>query len=92
MEILLEELTVFLNEANKSTYANKDESKITPPLLKSKDYHFEKDNFIYHDTHFGDRDFIGEEVICKENEPVWAMNYYGYILNLSDSDLDKLHI
>ena len=69
-----------LNKANKSTYANKDAPKATSTRLKSDDYHFEKGNFIYHDTYFGARDFIGEEVVYKNEEPVWAMNYYGFIL------------
>lgn len=80
MKIDPKELADFLNEANKSTYANKDAPKVAPSRLKSEDYHFEKGNLIYHDTYFGARDFIGEEVVYKDGEPVWAMNYYGFIL------------
>ena len=75
------ELAEFLNEANKSTYANKDAPKASSSRLKSEDYHFEKDNLIYHDTYFGSRDFMGEEIVYKNNEPVWGLNYYGYILS-----------
>ncbi len=74
------QLEKFLNEANKNSYANKDATKSAPTRLKSEDYHFEKDDLSYHDTYFGSRDFIGEEVVYKKNEPVWGMNYYGYIL------------
>lgn len=80
-KITTKELADFLNEANKSTYANKDAPKASPSRLKSEDYHFEKGNLIYHDTYFGSRDFIGGEVVYKNNEPVWGMNYYGYILS-----------
>ena len=80
-KIIIKELTDFLNEANKSTYANKDAPKASSTRLKSEDYHFEKGDLIYHDTYFGSRDFIGEEVVYKNNEPVWGMNYYGYILS-----------
>ena len=80
-KIIIKELTDFLNEANKSTYANKDAPKASSTRLKSEDYHFEKGNLIYHDTYFGSRDFIGEEVVYKDNEPVWGMNYYGFILS-----------
>lgn len=80
-KITTKELTDFLNEANKSTYANKDAPKAFPARLKSQDYHFEKSNLIYHDTYFGSRDFIGEEVVYKNSEPVWGENYYGYILS-----------
>lgn len=85
MKIDTKELTSFLNEANKSTYANKDAPKAASTRPKSDDYHFEKGNLIYHDTYFGARDFIGEEVVYKDGEPVWAMNYYGFILKLEAS-------
>ncbi len=81
MNIALKQLADFLDEANKSSYANKDAPKASSSRLKSEDYHFEKDGLIYHDTYFGSRDFIGEEIIYKDNEPVWGMNYYGYILS-----------
>src|SRR3989344_5389802 len=85
-KIDLKELTQFLNEANKSTYANKDAPKASSSRFKSKDYYFEKDGLIYHDTYFGSRDFIGEEIVYKDNEPVWGMNYYGYILSETTSE------
>ena len=80
MKINPKELADFLNEANKSAYANKDAPKAPSTRQKSEDYHFEKNGLIYHDTYFGARDFIGEEVVYKDGEPVWAMNYYGFIL------------
>ena len=64
----------FLEQANKSTYANKDAPKASSSRLKSEDYHFEKDGLIYHDTYFGSRDFMGEEVVYKNTEPVWGLN------------------
>jgi hypothetical protein len=73
------ELADFLEESNKSTYANKNAPKTTSSRLKSEDYHFEKGNLIYHDTYFGGRNFIGEEIVYKDSEPVWGMNYYGYM-------------
>lgn len=77
----LKQLADFLEQANKSTYANKDAPKASPSRLKSEDYHFKKDGLIYHDTYFGSRDFMGEEVVYKGGEPVWGLNYYGYILS-----------
>lgn len=81
MKIDLKQLADFLEQANKSTYANKDAPKTSPSRLKSEDYHFEKDGLAYHDTYFGSRDFIGEEVAYKDDEPVWGLNYYGFILS-----------
>lgn len=76
-----ETLTKFLNEANKATYANKSAPKVTPSRLKSEDYQFEKDGLIYHDTYFGGRDFIGEEIVYENEKPVWGANYFGFVLD-----------
>jgi len=77
----VETLTQFLNEANKATYANALAPKTTSSRLKSEDYHFEKDGLIYHDTYFGDRNFIGEEIVYENKKPVWGANYFGFILD-----------
>ena len=82
------ELEDFLKEANKSTYANKDAPKVASARLNSEDYHFEKDGLIYHDTYFGGRDFIGEEIIYKDRKPVWGANYFGFVLDKSVSEKD----
>lgn len=47
---------------------------------QSHDLAFEQGDFRYLDSYFGASDFIGEEVVYQNGEPVWAMNYYGYIL------------
>lgn len=46
----------------------------------SHDLRFEDGNWTYLDSYFGSRDFIGEEAVWYKGKPVWAMNYYGYIL------------
>ena len=74
-------LTKFLNEANRATYANKSAQKVAPSRLKSEDYHFEKDGLVYHDTYFGERDFIGEEIVYQNEEPMWGANYFGFVLD-----------
>jgi hypothetical protein len=78
----------FLNEANKNSYANKNAPKTASLRPASKDYHFEKDNLIYHDTYFGERNFIGEEVIYENNIPVWGANYYGFIIGEKTNEKD----
>lgn len=85
----LDVLAQFLNEANKYTYANADVKKAASTRLNSEDYHFEKGNLIYHDTYFGSRDFVGEEMIYQDQKPKWGMNYYGFILddNLTEKEL-----
>ncbi len=48
----------------------------------SHDMKFVDGDWAYHDSYFGGRDFIGEEVVYYLGKPVWAMNYYGRILHL----------
>ena len=81
-------LTKFLNEANKATYANQDAPKVASSRLKSEDYHFEKDGLIYHDTYFGARDFIGEEIVYENEKPMWGANYFGFVLDETVSEKD----
>ena len=82
----LEEIKKFLDKANKHTYANKNAQKAKSTRLNSEDYHFEEGDLIYHDTYFGAKDFIGEEIIYKKGTPVWGANYFGFILK---EDVDK---
>ena len=46
----------------------------------SHDLRFEDGPFAYLDSYFGGSDFLGEEVVYFQNVPVWALNYYGRIL------------
>ena len=73
----------FLIEAKKQTYANSSAERILNTRLNSKDYEYQKDNMIYHDTYFGGTRFIGEEVVYVDNQTYWAMNYYGVTLDES---------
>ncbi len=46
----------------------------------SHDLQFHDGDFSYLDSYFGGTDFIGQEVVYFRGKPVWAMNYYGRIL------------
>lgn len=46
----------------------------------SHDLQFHEGAFSYLDSYFGGADFLGREVVYYEGQPVWAMNYYGRIL------------
>jgi hypothetical protein len=73
-------LAAFLVDAHRNTYADKNAAKTLSTRLRSLDYRFERDDLVYHDTYFGMRDFIGEEIIYQRDVPVWGMNYHGIIL------------
>jgi len=75
----LQELDAFIVKAKAATYVG-DGQKAQPCRLGSHDLKFEEGSFSYLDSYFGGSDFIGQEVVYYEDKPVWAMNYYGQIL------------
>lgn len=46
----------------------------------SHDLGWSQGRWRYLDSYFGGTDFLGQETIWLDDAPVWAMNYYGYIL------------
>ena len=87
----MDKLYSFLIEAKKQTYANENIKKEASSRKGSNDYEYSKDNMTYHDTFFGGLNFIGEEVVYKDDIPVWGMNYYGTTLDekFSEEAMDK---
>lgn len=84
-------LIEFLIKAKTSTYADGIKFKVLLTKPNSIDYHYEEDNFIYHDTFFGSKEFYGEEIVYFNNSPIWHMKYKGGILNAETTDVyDKV--
>jgi hypothetical protein len=80
METLsFERLEAFIITAKAATYAGNGK-KVEPTRPGSIDLSYEDGELLYRDSYFGTGDFIGEEVVWYRGEPIWAMNYYGYIL------------
>jgi uncharacterized protein DUF5680 len=75
----LEELNEFIVQAKAATYVG-DGKKAASSRTGSHDLKFQHGSFSYLDSYFGGTDFIGQEVVYYEDEPIWAMNYYGRIL------------
>lgn len=46
----------------------------------STDLTFADAEYGYLDSYVGGTDFIGQELVTYDGVPVWAMNYYGYLL------------
>ncbi len=84
-------LEEFLRWANANTYANAAAPKVAPSRLCSHDYEVRQGSYVFHDTYFGGRKFIGEEIAYFENQPVWGMNYHGRSLRegFDEAALDK---
>jgi len=79
IKVDLERLDAFIVKAKAATYVG-DGAKSPPCRPCSHDLKFQDGDFAYLDSYFGGTDFIGEEVVYYKGEPVWAMNYYGRIL------------
>jgi hypothetical protein len=77
--VSLEQLTNFIVRAKAATYVG-DGANIAPCRPDSHDLQFKAGDFAYLDSYFGGADFLGQEVVYYQNQPVWAMNYYGRIL------------
>jgi hypothetical protein len=75
----IEQLTAFIVRAKAATYVG---SGAPSPACRpgSHDLQYREGDFVYLDSYFGGADFIGEEVVYFQEQPVWAMNYYGRIL------------
>ena len=54
--------------------------KIGPGRPGAHELGWSEGDWRYLDSYFGGTDFLGQEVLRLAGEPVWAMNYYGYIL------------
>lgn len=78
-EFPLTELHSFIVRAKAATYVGGG-AKIASCRPASHDLQFVEGDWKYLDSYFGGTDFIGEEAIWYAGNPVWAMNYYGYIL------------
>lgn len=74
------EITGFLVRAKKKTYAGKgSESERTRPC--SHDLKYREGDFLYIDTYLGGEMFSGEEAVWLKDQPVYAMNYSGRVLD-----------
>jgi hypothetical protein len=72
-------LDAFIVRAKAVTYVGGG-VKVAPSRPGSHDLTFAGGDWSYRDSYFGGTDFLGQETVWLKGEPVWAMNYYGYIL------------
>jgi hypothetical protein len=75
----LDALEKFIVRAKAATYVGSGTASLSHRPA-SHDLEFHDGEFAYLDSYFGGTDFIGEEVVYFQGEPVWAMNYYGRVL------------
>lgn len=75
----LEKLKQFIIEAHANTYASDSSKPVMPSRPGSTDFkHFNKQGWLYLDSYYGGRRFIGEEIVrAQRDQTIWGMNYYG---------------
>lgn len=74
------DLIKFLIQAKINTYATFGERAENILDDNAKELTFEKSEFKYRDRYFGSNPFIGEEIVWRDNKPIWGMNYYGSVI------------
>jgi hypothetical protein len=73
------ELERFIVSAKRATYVGNG-TAAEPSRIGSHDLVFRNGNWLYRDSYFGGTDFLGQETVWRDEVPIWAMNYYGYIV------------
>lgn len=73
------DLEEFIVAAKAATYVG-DGQKVEPSRPGAKDLTFQRGAYLYRDSYFGGTDFLGQETVWRDGDPVWAMNYYGRVL------------
>ena len=69
----------FIVEAKKNSFASSAKN-IESSRPNSKDYSYRKYDYFYHDSHVGNNNFIGQEIIWKNEKIYWGLNYKGELL------------
>jgi hypothetical protein len=73
------ELILFLLEAKQKTYAGGGEHAPSSRPA-SFDLPYRRGDYFYLDSYLGGERFVGEEAVWLNGQPLWGMNYYGYLL------------
>jgi hypothetical protein len=76
---LINEMVDFILQAKRASYVGGGK-KLLPYRLGSHDLQFQKAEWAYHDSYFGENDLMGEEIVYHRGIVVWGMNYFGRIL------------
>jgi len=75
----IDQLHDFILAAKAATYVGGG-SPVESCRPNSHDLTYTQGDWVYLDSYFGGSSFIGEEVVYFKDQPVWGMNYHGYLL------------
>ena len=73
------ELIAFILEAKRQTYAGGG-AHASSSRPSSVDLPYRRGDYFYLDSYLGGFEFIGEEAVWRGDQPLWGMNYHGYML------------
>ncbi len=82
----IEGLRKFLVDSNKAGYAGGEEKKWIKDPDGSTTIPFEKGPWKSHDNFFGGEPYGGRVVVFRDNQAVWMMVYYGWVVQGVDAD------
>ncbi len=72
-------LNDFIVAAKAETYVG-DGKRLPSCRSGSHDIGYASGRWRYLDSYFGGTDFAGQELVWHDDQPVWAMNYFGHII------------
>ena len=75
------EFLAFLLRAKLKTYATGGEGNERDLEDGTREMSYREGDFFYRDRYFGSNPFIGEEVVWRKGKVIWAMNYYGAVID-----------
>lgn len=81
LKLMNRELIDFLVNAKRNTYASGSGQVVEPIKRGSKDMPYRDRDYEYMDSYFGERHFIGQEIVWHQGKAIWGMNYYGFTYN-----------
>lgn len=88
--INLAELKKFISEARRNTYAGEGVPVDNPRLRGSIQLEYQKGDYAYHDIYFdGKKNFIGQEVVYQDSNPIWSMAYFSTAISKDATDFLK---
>ena len=77
-----EEIKEFLQIANRSGYGNPD-VKIKPTVDGGQIIQHQSGDWCFSDRFYGGQPYAGQEIIYYKDDPVWAMQYRGWLTDES---------
>lgn len=89
-KVEIEQLKKFLYNANKNGYAGTN-AKVAPQRPGFEEIEFSEGEYTFHDSYSGHYFAPGQEIVYKNNQPIWAMAYSGGMKEKFHGDEEVTH-